>query len=94
MLYSSFERLLHDSEYDTLMTYQAYQNAAENGSLLGADEFTINHIKQMERELNAIKESTSYKVASAIARMNIPGKKQIKRIMLFVYQKIVKRYFF
>ena len=94
MLYSSFERLLHDSEYDTLMTYQAYQNAVENGSLLGADEFTINHIKQMERELNAIKESTSYKVVSAIARMNIPGKKQIKRIMLFVYQKIVKRYLF
>lgn len=93
VLYSGFACLENAETYDTAMTYRAWLNARKTAGFSEDDAFLSERIGQLEGELTAIKNSVSYKIVREIAKRNIPGKKKIKRFMIFFYKNIVKRFF-
>ena len=61
---------------------------AQNAGNYGGDESVLLRLAEAEKELEDIRNSTTYRAMGILAGMKIPFRKQIKQILAMVYGKI------
>ena len=97
LLYQRFDNVETQNKghlFDARRIYQGYllgeriEGKAKIDSQFNAE--LENHVEELERELQSIRNSTGYKAVLAFRRMKIPFKRQLKVLMFRCYQLLRK----
>lgn len=74
-----------DQDYQWILN--AYLLAGNPGQVQ-SDGRILERLNEVEKEINAIRSSITYRIMSILGRMKIPFRKQIKQVLFIIYRKI------
>lgn len=85
ILYSKYPKLKSMNSFDSTFIFEAWANANNRRQKSGESDV---YADSLEKELEAIKASTTYKVSCLLQQIKFPGKAKLKRVAYYIYKKI------